>query len=300
MRTYWDLEKLRTSNRIADVIKFYDSFKDDKELIRWMKNRPNREYTVYEKPGKKDIVVVIPTINHRGRLATNSIQIFSGLHIIFIESKINSKYNPSFTFSRSANTGLKYALRYKPKWVILANDDMYTIDNLDILKNELSKLDPKSIDAAFAEVKNGTYVDCISTPLFTLKLYRSFANIYLHKLEDILSKFNVRLRCYKCSFKNRLLYSNPLAKFTCFGPFVVFSYEFLKKNSGMVFDEVFLTGSEDVYLSYKLSKNKNRYIKINYEIGHLGSKSGAHGNVENLRYLANEVYLNHLLEKELL
>lgn len=280
METYWELEKLRTSDRLTDIINFYSSFKDDKELISWMKRRPNRKYFVHEKFGAKDIIVVIPTINHRGKLAINSIKIFNGLHIIFVESKINPNYTPSFTFSRSVNIGLKHALKYRPKWVILANDDMYTIDNLGVLKNELSKLNPRSVDAAFAEVKNGTYVDCISTPLITLKLYRRFADIYLRKQEEILNKFDVRLRAFKYSFKNRFLYSKPLTKFTCFGPFVVFSYEFLKKNRGAVFDEVFLTGSEDIYLSYKLSKNKGRYIKINYRVGHIGSQSGTHGGGE--------------------
>ena len=113
-----ELNDLYTSKSVNDILRFYDYFHSSKQLIEWMKNRESGRAKIYEVKGKNDIIIVIPTTDHNGKFAQNcSKNIFKGMHIIFVESSgLTDKY---FNYARNVNKGLKYALKYKPKWVIL-------------------------------------------------------------------------------------------------------------------------------------------------------------------------------------
>ena len=138
-----ELNRLFTSKNVDDVIKFYDHFDTPEQLIEWMKNRPGAPMKIYEVEGDKDIVIVIPTANHEGEFAKNCANnIFKGQQIVFVESN-----GPFFNYARSCNYGLKYALRYKPSWVVISNDDITKIDPMSLLKNKLLNLNGDIISA---------------------------------------------------------------------------------------------------------------------------------------------------------
>ena len=125
------------SNDPKKILEFYDHFKNREELIRWMKERPHGATYIHEVEGDKDIVVVIPTSDFNGKFAkTCRNEIFKGLHMIFVESGgIGDFY---FNYAHNCNAGIKKALEYNPKWIILSNDDIEKIHPIELLIKELN------------------------------------------------------------------------------------------------------------------------------------------------------------------
>lgn len=132
------LNSLYNSKNVEDLIKFYNNFSTREELIAWSKNRPKGRANIYTVNGKKDIVIVIPTIDRQSKCAKNCANsIFKGQQIVFVES---GKDDPYFNYARNCNIGLKYALKYNPKWIVLSNDDMRKVDDFKILTKFISRL----------------------------------------------------------------------------------------------------------------------------------------------------------------
>ena len=111
---------LLTSNDPKKILEFYNGFDNRDQLIRWMKERPKGSTYIHEVEGDKDIVVVIPTANFNGIYAVNCREnIFKGLHIIFVEN--GGKDDFYFNYAHSCNVGIKKAMDYNPKWVVVSN-----------------------------------------------------------------------------------------------------------------------------------------------------------------------------------
>jgi len=136
------LNNLFMSNDPKDILRFYDYFENRDQLIKWMKERPKGNYRIVEFNNEEnDIIVVIPTMDINGKFAkTCRDEIFKGLHIIFVESGMGNYY---FNYAHNCNAGIKKAMEYNPKWIILLNDDMYKIHDIKVLKNELDNLNKK-------------------------------------------------------------------------------------------------------------------------------------------------------------
>ena len=139
------LERLLFSKEERGILKFYSHFRSSKDLIKWMKKRPRQKFSIYEVSGNKNYIVLIPTKDHTGPYASNCLKIYKGLHIVFLEST-----GPFFSYARTINFGFKYiATKYKPKWIIISNDDMLKIDEVSKLKDQLDKLDEKKVDVVY-------------------------------------------------------------------------------------------------------------------------------------------------------
>ena len=114
---------LFTSNDPEKIIEFYNGFHNRDQLIQWMKERPKGASYIHEVEGNKDIIVVIPTADFNGKYArTCREEIFKGLHMVFVESGENP--DPYFNYAHNCNVGIKRAMEYNPKWVVVSNDDM--------------------------------------------------------------------------------------------------------------------------------------------------------------------------------
>ena len=130
-----------------DIIHFYEGFENREELIDWMKERPKGSCEIMEVEGEKDIIVVIPTADFEGEYAKRCREeIFKGLHIIFV---VSGKGNNYFNYAHNCNLGIKKAMEYNPKWVVLSNDDMHKIDNIEQLRTSLSEI-PENLDLVYA------------------------------------------------------------------------------------------------------------------------------------------------------
>ena len=137
-----------TSDNPNRIIEFYNGFENRDQLIQWMKERPKGVANVHEVEGDKEIIVVITTADYNGKYAKECREnIFKGLHIIFVES--GGKGDFYFDIAHNFNVGIKKAMDYNPKWVVVSNDDMHKIDDISILNNELKKLDPESLSMVY-------------------------------------------------------------------------------------------------------------------------------------------------------
>jgi hypothetical protein len=232
-------------------------------------------------------------------------EIFKGLHIIFVESGIGNYY---FNYAHNCNAGIKKAMEYNPKWIVLSNDDMYKIDDVKVLVNELSKLDNKYINIVFMKESYIGYITKYNIFNYFINVFYLLFRRYFNQLKietKLISKFNVKymVRCEK-NFKIILRFFNNLLKlkiqntdFIRIFDFVIFNLNLFKKYENFYFDETFINGIEDVDLSFKIKINKLKYSIIEYKIGTIGGKSLKDGEPRFIRNTIGDIYFSFKFEK---
>ena len=287
---------LFTSNDPQDIINFYDSFRSRDDLIEWMKERPKGATYIHEAEGNKDIVVVIPTADFNGKYARECREnIFKGLHIIFVES--GEIPDPYFNYAHNCNVGIKKALEYKPKWIVLSNDDMYKIDGTDSLISTLNEISPEDIDCVFTD--QGRYHSTngyIGKPRVWFWLMLKFMPGYFKGFGRV--SRNLTGGKYtpvkNHSLLHRIFYKK-IRDVTLILDFGIFSSKFLIINGGTVFDETYVNGGEDSDLSLRIEHNGRKGF-INYRIGDLVGSTIGVGISRWLRNVCAEAYFSYKIE----
>jgi hypothetical protein len=294
-----ELNRLFTSKNAEDVIKFYDHFDNAEQLIQWMKNRPSAPMKIYEVEGEKDIVIVIPTANHDGEYARNCAnEIFKGQQIVFVESN-----GPFFNYAKSCNFGLKYALKYNPKWVVLSNDDVKKADDMSKLKSELVKSDHKNTDIVLLKNSESRPYDLSSVLVYetpVLRAYRKFAGSEMRVYQKLRDKFTLNLdvigkRRFD-KFSSKFLY-NKLKEFYGFFDFIIINGGYLKTKLNF-FDPNFVNGYEDHFLSYEFSEQHRHISIIDFEISSVWGYTLGSGYMRRLKEIVPLIYFNYLLKNE--
>ena len=285
------LNNLYTSKNPDDILNFYKNFDNTDELIKWMERRPKAKVKYFEEDGDTDAVVVILTKDHNSKRAIMCKDIYKGQKIVFVQS--NGKY---FNYASSSNKGIQYALKFKPKFVILSNDDMFKIDDIKKLKKELQLCNPQKYKIIFA---NGfaphAYQSFIGKGRFWLTAYRYLRSKTFREYQKDIDKFNITLY-YQLQFNyiSKVFFSmffKPITKFYCTGAFSIFSSNFIRELGGRLFDETYINGLEDVDLSVRLKPEFYKFI--NFSIGTLGGQSLGVDFSRKLRDVANLTYFNH-------
>ena len=287
-----------TSNDPNKIIEFYDGFEDRDQLTNWMKERPTGVTNIFEVEGSNEIIVVIPTADFNGKYARECREnIFKGLHIIFVES--GEVPDPYFNYAHSCNVGIKKAMEYNAKWIVVSNDDEIYIDSVDILKQELLKLDVNSFDFALcSQGKYHTIPSRITIPRYFRKIIFMILNhrgFYKERLY-LENKFLI----YKFPetenyFFGKHFFRKVGKEFFNFGTFIAFNAKFLKLVLPFVFDECYINGFEDHDLSYSLFDRGCRFSFINYKIGDVIGGTIGLGPERALRDIANLAYFNEKL-----
>ena len=280
------------------IIQFYKSFADRDDLIEWMKERPKGSCEIREVEGEEDIIVVIPTTDFDGKYAkTCREEIFKGMHIIFV---VSGKGNHYFNYAHNCNVGIKKSLEYNPKWIIISNDDMYKVDDPEKLIQELSEL-PNDVDVVYTISPEGRFsIECQVvrfTRFYSIyELFRSKGRYY----NVFYRKFNIKYGTVRKYIGPSII--NLIIKFMLAKPvksigeyientsFGIFSYRYIKKRGGELFDETFINTKEDTDVSLFNSIHKARGIKINYKIGDLLSRTLGRGKDRYLREIAGSAY----------
>ena len=291
-----ELNRLFTSKNVEDVIKFYDHFDTAEQLIEWMKNRPSAPMKIYEVEGEKDIVVVIPTANHEGELAKNCANnIFKGQQIVFVESN-----GPFFNFARSCNYGIKYSLKYKPKWIIISNDDMYKIDDIKLLKKQLNLVSVSTDVCSVSELPE----HCHSSEIWVTKpsffreaIFKYIFRGYEYQYLRLRKKFSAKYLTFRPATRKHPKLYKKVYSFLNVADFAVFRYDFvynLFKQRGYFFNPLFINGEEDVYLSYEIRKIEKPPLP--FKIGSIMNGSLGTSKQHKTRSFINLVYLNYLLK----
>ncbi len=294
-----ELNRLYNSRDPNDIIRFYDHFNTPEELIEWSRNRPHGRAKIYTVKGDTDIVVVIPTADRHGEYAKNcEKEIFKGQQIVFVES--GGRDDPYFNYARNCNIGLRYALRYKPRWIVLSNDDMYKIDNFSTLKTKLDNFDNKSIESILINPEPEYYhsypISLVKRTLAS-KFYRSLSKSRRVE-EKLLDKFNARYslipvrKALKTIFL-KVVYYPVLFNFYNVGDFAVFGSEFIKIKKGTLFDETFVSGWEDSTLSLSLTRTNS----VDFKIGSRKGRVLGQNSLRNLRNIINKVYFSTVIKR---
>ena len=290
-----ELNRLFTSKNVEDVIKFYDHFDTAEQLIEWMKNRPSAPMKIYEVEGEKDIVVVIPTANHEGELAKNCANnIFKGQQIVFVESN-----GPFFNYARSCNYGLKYALKYNPKWIVLSNDDVIKIDEISKLKLELSNVDGNTDVVFINQSKYHSFQTFIAHRNILLILMRAITSKPFKNYNKLLDKFSIKydtVSKFRLSHGKFALYTK-IHSFLNIGDFGIFSTDFVSSHKPL-FDEVFINDYEDLYLSLLIDLEKEiKKTQISFSIGDIIGGTIGRNRLRTARDLVSLSYFNKQIIK---
>ena len=119
--------------------------------------------------------------------------------MVFVESGGRGDFY--FNYAHNCNAGIRKAMEYNPKWVVLSNDDMYKIDDIGKLINTLDKLDNRTISAVFAHPSS------------------------YHSKSEILGEVNLFAHIYYLRNKYSILYISSFDNTTHFG---LYSIAFLK------------------------------------------------------------------------
>jgi len=284
---------LFTSNDPTNIMEFYDGFRNPDELIEWMRERPKGASYIHEVEGDKYIVVVIPTADFNGKYAKECREnIFKGLHIVFIESGGRDDFY--FNYAHNCNLGIKKAMEYNPKWIVLSNDDMYKIDDVDVLKEQLHNIEEKNYNVAFT--KPSEYHSALSRIIMVNSFYNLFHLITNYDAGRVrvkqYIKFNIKFTSMKSKYAPIFSFPRKGYKFIEVLDFLILSYRFVEQTGGYIFDETYINAREDVDLSLKISLGGEKFAVIDYQIGdYIGSNIGINDS-RWIRDVANLCYFN--------
>ena len=293
-----------TSDNPDKIIEFYNSFKDRDDLIEWMKERPKGVANIYEVNGDKEIIVVIPTADFNGKYAKECKNIFKGLHIIFVES--GGKGDFYFNYAHNCNVGIRKAIEYNPKWIIVSNDDVQA----EKVENLIKILD--NVNAEYC-IPNNQYSNR------SVRIFRVNKSVFVGYLIYNffikgwkISRFIERMALDKRYSKDLILISKDsgmiykLLDFfansvtTSFENFADFGVFQAKTLQNYIYDESFINGHEDTELCIRLAAHGIRASSINFraEQAEGGGNSVGKGNslLRIEKDWANQIMLSEKLK----
>ena len=296
-----------TSDDSNKIIEFYNGFEDRDQLIQWMRERPKGVVNIREVDGDKDILVVIPTADFNGKFAKECREnIFKGFHIVFVESGGRGDFY--FNYAHNVNVGIKKAMEYNPKWVIYSGDDMYKIDDIGKLKDELKRIDMNKIMAVYAKPSSYHTVTLYISEINTLeRLYSLYRNEGY--VTEIRNKYGIKYAIWaretnrhpklKRILKGIITKKIKDSEFINSQSFGIYSSVFIKQQSNLIFDENYVNSTEEVDLSYYIKLSKTPYRIIDYQIGDLQGSTLGTGITRRLRIILGDTYFFNKYQESL-
>ena len=277
-----------TSNDPERIIEFYDGFENRDQLIQWMKERPKGASEIHEVDGDKDIIVVIPTADFNGKYARECRDnIFKGMHMVFVESGVGNYY---FNYAHNCNVGIRKAMEYDPKWVVVSNDDMIKVDDAANLAILLSKIDENDITVTLAAPDNyHTKAEIVGKTNFLASIFYN-RNNKTRRIWKIKRGFGIVISAATDSFIARLFFGKHL-KIIDIVDFAIFSSCFIKSNDGNLFDEIFINHFEDSELSLRIQFENRKTFISSYKIKSVRGGTISEGYIRDLRTIPSLAYL---------
>lgn len=286
-----DPDKLYFSDNINDIIKFYYCFNDASELIKWSRSRPSAEINIVEKEGDSEVIFIVPTPDIKDKLTINLLESIKDSHTILVESK--GKY---FNYARSVNKGVTIALKYNPRWIIISNNDIIIRDDMKKLYLKLLNIDNKKVNSVIGAGGPHAFKLCKFTFLSNLL----FLSKYKQKF-TILKKFNIKFYFYEYK-KFFDIICKPLLcvkNIAFFGEFLIISPYYILRNNGILFDETYINGVEDVDVFLNIL-SLSSYKPIHFNIEHLHGRTLENNDKRYLRNYINIIYLNYKIENNII
>lgn len=275
-----DRETLYENLTEKNFLQFYNSFDSVNELIEFFRSRKraNVQSFLIQSEDRSEITAVIPTESIKSKLVEIQTNKLQGMNIVFVESG-----GPFFNFSYSMNVGIRDAIRLKTKFIMLSNDDIFTLSSARKIQEEVvansekydvfiptiwsgkeyisprqsiysqSWLTENIISNRFMSCINPSNISKSSRRLVTkLKIYND-ANvlryIILRDYDPIFRKAQSLLRGSIMEYVVKKL-NKPLLKINNVQPISIIKTDLLKSEK---FDESFVNGGEDTDLSIRLA-----------------------------------------------
>ena len=284
-------------------MRFFDTFENREELIRWMKDRPKGVANIHEVDGDKDIVVVIPTADFNGNYAKECREkIFKGLHIVFVESGDRDDFY--FNIAHNINVGIQKAMEYNPKWIVFSGDDMHKIDEVTKLRGELNKLDHNKVGIAYPFPSSNYYsinesLSRIRITRFILASLSSRANT--KNFFNIKRKFDVRYVIQGKSFLSKIFYKEiiPFKDTISLAIFNSLMLENFYNEVGYYYDETYINCHEESDLAIRFSRSSWEPANIQYRILPIVGGTLGTSKMRLIRDQCSGVYLSHKFEKQM-
>lgn len=292
-----------TSNDPKKIIEFYKGFENRDQLIQWMKERPKGVANIHEVYGDKDIIVVIPTADFNGKYAKDCRDnIFKGIHMVFVES--GGREDFYFNFAHNVNIGIRKAMEYDPKWIVYSGDDVYKVDEPEILISQLRNIDNRSFGMPYIEPTD-PYSGKIEYICEKRKSAISFEKL-INNLRpqgvrantiDFKGRYSIaegsphlcnHMRCKLIRIYEKLAYRR-VYKYRDFVSFGIFSSKMINEiieKYGNFFDESFVNASEDWDLSIRICMLKYGEVPVKFRIGIMIGKTLGIGKERELRNIA--------------
>ena len=273
-----------------EILKFYEEFQNYNYLIKWLLGVKRKEPKIIVKKSKiTKVVAVIPT-----RSAKNITSLKKKYGDISLVIAVNQKGMGHFNYAYSINKAIKEALKMKPLWLIVANDDIKDVGKTSDLVKILDTIDNYSIDVVFP---NYTTLYPYSHE-FVLVRYRFYSGLLLRIIRKktfvkylLHKKYGIKIFAQPSSWRERLVFKK-IYSFTNVGDFSIISSNFIKKNGGKLFDDTFLNGNEDTEVSLKFKTNRIKHIDYKMDCGYGGNSLG-HDQERFLRDIATQCYIYH-------
>ncbi|WP_062512037.1 hypothetical protein [Sulfolobus acidocaldarius] len=268
---------------------------DRERILKWMASRPRAKTEIKVIGGKdSEVVVVIPTANFE-RVSRELRKIYSDLTLVFVLSS-----GPYFNYATSVNHGIQFALKeFHPKWIVVSNDDVLEAENPSKLVEELSTTD-RSLVFAKPSSYHTYKVSIIKFNRSYLKVMKNICKIFRIPPAEVYGsltlKYGEKLRISKLTVIDSMLKAKKFAgevvkEVVNGGSFMVINRRIV---SDKVFDETFINGYEDVFLSLKHEKDTEI---IDYQLREKRGMSLGFDKIRFVRLYVNEVYFNYLMEK---
>jgi hypothetical protein len=261
-----------------------------------MKERPKGVANIHEVDGDKDIIVVIPTADFNGKYAKECREnIFKGFHIIFVESGGRGDFY--FNYAHNCNVGIRKAMEYNPKWVVVSNDDMGYFDSPTKLRMELDKVEYTQDIVFCNETIYHSYKIWISRirPIYFLREKFS-KNAYYARLLKVFSIEYAAIGEKKTSLSIRLynnIYFKNIFWIRQIGSFGIFSSKYILRANVNIFDETYINHMEDLDLSLRIFVGRTKFAFLDYNIRDIIGGTIGNGYQRKLRSIASQAYFQH-------
>lgn len=282
---------LFSSKDVNKVIEFYDGFKERSEMVEWMKERPKGASYIFEVEGNREIIVVIATVNFMGENAKECREtIYKNLRMIFVES--GGKGDFYFNLAHNYNVGIKRALEYNPKWIVLSNDDVIKLDDVETLIEKLSSIDNEKYDVVFTTPSKYHSIPAFYSEqrvwrrvLFTISRERRIQLEIERKFE--VNFFSSPIRGYGSFFFKHGYRHLSIADFG------IFSTRFIKRHRELLYDETYINSGEDVDISLEVTLDVQRLKVIDFQLGDKIGETLGKDVSRKIRDVAGNAYLNY-------
>ena len=199
-------------------------------------------------------------------------------------------------------------MEYNPKWVIYSGDDMYKIDEIGKLKDELKRIDMNKIMAVYAKPSSYHTVTLYISEINTLeRLYSLYRNEGY--VTEIRNKYGIKYAIWaretnrhpklKRILKGIITKKIEDSEFINSQSFGIYSSVFIKQQSNLIFDENYVNSTEEVDLSYYIKLSKTPYRIIDYQIGDLQGSTLGTGITRRLRIILGDTYFFNKYQESL-